>query len=35
MKRNNISIIGVPEEERDPGIKDLSEEIMTETSLYW
>ena len=31
MKCNNICIIGVPEgEEREQGIKDLSEEIMTE-----
>ena len=31
MKRNNIHIIGIPEgEESEPGIKNLSEEIMIE-----
>ena len=30
MKRNNIHIKGIPEEESERGIKNLFEEIMTE-----
>ena len=30
MKQNNISIMGIPEEKSEQGIKNLFEEIMTE-----
>ena len=28
MKRNNIRIIGIPEEEEEQGIENLSEKVM-------
>ena len=35
MIRNNIHIVGVPEEEREQKIKNLFEEIWLKTSLTW
>ena len=36
MKHNDIRIIGIPEgEEKEQGIENPLEKIMTETSLTW
>ena len=35
IKRNNICIIVVPEEEREKGAENLFEEIIAENILFW
>ena len=35
IKHNNIHIIGIPEEEKDQGIENPLEKIMTENALTW
>ena len=35
IKRTNISITGVPEEEREKGPEEIFEVIIAETSLIW